>query len=234
MTTVRRVPPGRAGRLWLKHRIAVAERGADLLDQKLRILRGEQQRLALLTARTGAAWEAASREADTWLLRAVLLGGQRGVRLAHDSGPARVEVTWAHLMGVHYPVEATCTVPEPSATAAPPGNAALFVAVEAHRRALQVAVQLAVAEAAVRAVEAEEAATRRRLRAIEDRWVPRLQEALAQVQLGIEEQEHAEAVRLRWARERRPGLTGQTPARAGTWPGREPAGPGPGRTEKGS
>ena len=42
MSTVRRVPPGRAGRLWLQHRLAVAQRGADLLDQKLRILRSEQ------------------------------------------------------------------------------------------------------------------------------------------------------------------------------------------------
>lgn len=199
MATLRRVPPGRAGRLWLRHRLAVAQRGAELLDQKLRILRGERRRLALLVERTGAAWEAASQEAETWLLRGVLLGGQRAVRLARNGAPADVEITWAQLMGVHYPADATCSVPEPDPSAPPASNAALVAAREAHHRAVDAAVQHAVAEGAVRVLEVEEAATRRRHRAIEDRLLPRLREALAQVQLGIEEQEHADAVRLRWA-----------------------------------
>ncbi|HSO55578.1 MAG TPA: V-type ATPase, D subunit, partial [Actinomycetes bacterium] len=46
------VPPGRAGRLWLRGRLATAERGLDLLDRKLRILRREQERLRLLERRT--------------------------------------------------------------------------------------------------------------------------------------------------------------------------------------
>lgn len=205
MATLRRLPPGRAGRLWLKHRLTVAQRGSELLDQKLRILRGERRRLGLLVGRTGAAWDAASREAETWLLRSVLLGGQRAVRLARNGEPASVEITWAQLMGVRYPAEATCAVPEPEPAAPPASNAALVAAREAHRRALEAAVQHAVAEAAVRVLESEEAATRRRHHAIEDRLLPRLREALAQVQLGIEEQEHADAVRLRWASERMPG-----------------------------
>src|SRR6266566_9507160 len=84
-----RVPPGRAGRLWLRGRLQVAERGLDLLDRKLRILRREHERLALLAQRTGEAWEHACREAETWLLRAALLSGQRALRLSAASPAAK-------------------------------------------------------------------------------------------------------------------------------------------------
>lgn len=203
MAGVLHAPPGRAGRLWLQHRLATAQQGADLLDHKLRILRTERERLALRQGRTSAAWESASREANTWLLRGVLVGGERSVRLSSDQALADVEIVWEQPMGVRYPAEATCTVPEPSADSPPMSNAALVTARECHRRALQAAVQHAAVEAAVHVLEAEERATRRRLRAIEDRWIPRLREALAEVQFKLEEEEHADGVRLRWAAGRR-------------------------------
>jgi V/A-type H+-transporting ATPase subunit D len=199
MPRVRHVPPGRAGRMWLQRRLAVAERGADLLDQKLRLLHAERQRLSLLALRSGEAWQAAAREADRWLVRGALLGGQRGIRLAARQETADVQVAWAYLMGVRYPSGVHCTPAPEEPGGAPADNAALDVARDAQRRALEAAVTHAAAEAAVRVLEAEEVATRRRLRAIEDRWMPRLREALAQVQLGLEEQEHAEGVQLRWA-----------------------------------
>jgi V/A-type H+-transporting ATPase subunit D len=198
MTTIRRVPPGRAGRLWLHHRLLVAERGADLLDRKLRILHAERQRLDLLVERTDSAWTDASRSADTWFLRGALVGGQRAVRLAAAAAPADVRITWAQSMGVRYPADVACTVPERLPDSVPPGNTALVEAVKAARRALDAATQHAVATAAARVVESEEAATRRRLRAIERRWIPRLLEALSAVEVGLEEQEHADGVRLRW------------------------------------
>lgn len=180
----------------------MARRGADLLGQKLRILQAERQRFALLAERTGEAWHAASREADTWLLRAALIGGERAVRLANEAARADVDILWAQSMGVRYPSEATCTVPEPDPAGPPVGSAAVVMARAAYRRAVQAAVQHAVARAAVTIMEVEEAATRRRLRAIENRWIPALEQALAQVRLGIEEREHAEAVRRRWASDR--------------------------------
>ena len=185
--------------MWLQRRLAVAERGADLLDQKLRLLHAERQRLSLQASRSGEAWLAAAREADRWLVRGALLGGQRGIRLATQRAAADVDVTWAYLMGVRYPSGVHCSPAPEEPGAAAPDNAALVVARDAHRRAVEAAVAHAASEAAVRVLEAEEAATRRRLRAIEDRWMPRLQEALGQIQLGLEEQEHAEGVQLRWA-----------------------------------
>lgn len=199
MPRVRHVPPGRAGRMWLQRRLAVAERGADLLDQKLRLLHAERQRLSLQASRSGEAWQAAAREADRWLVRGALLGGQRAIRLAGRQETADVEVTWAYLMGVRYPFDVRLVPPPEEPGAAPPDNAALAVARGAQLRALEAAVTHAAAEAALRVLLVEETATRRRLRGIQDRWMPRLQEALDRIQLGLEEQEHAEGVQLRWA-----------------------------------
>ena len=198
MARLRSVPPGRAGQVWLQHRLAVAERGADLLDQKLRILHGESLRLRLLTERTGATWTAAHHEAHTWLVRAALLSGERGLRLAAPDDDADVRIAWTHTMGASYPVSADVVVPSPSPHALPATNTALVAARQAYRQATDAAVQHAVAQAALRIVEAEEAATRHRLRALTTHWVPWLTSALAATRLGLEEQEHEDAVRLRW------------------------------------
>jgi V/A-type H+-transporting ATPase subunit D len=199
MEHVRGAPPGRAGRLWLRRRLEMAERGADILDSKLRILRSELQRLVLLEQRTGEAWARAGREARLWADRAVVLGGERAVRLAAGSSPATVTISLTTSMGVRHPSEAVCAVPEPDVDAPPSSNAALPLASDRHRQALDAAVQHAAVSAAVRIVEAELQSTRLRLRAIEHRWIPRLRRALADVAVVLEEEEHADAVRLRWS-----------------------------------
>jgi V/A-type H+/Na+-transporting ATPase subunit D len=70
---------------------------------------------------------------------------------------------------------------------------------QAHAAALEAAVQYAAAAEALRIIKAEVLATRYRLRAIEHRWIPRLEQALADVTLALEEQELADAARLRLA-----------------------------------
>ncbi len=205
-----RVPPGRAGRLWLLGRLQLAQRGLDLLDRKLRILRREQERLALLAQRSGDDWRRACRDAETWLLRAALLGGQRAIRLAADGQPADVTITWRDTMGIRYPAEATCSFPE-RASPSLAGTAALDRAAAAHRAALAAAVQHAAVTAAIGTVEREVAATQQRLRAIQDRWVPRLQAALAELELGLDELEHADAVRLRRAKAAQANTIGRQP-----------------------
>jgi len=42
-----RVPPGRTGRPWLLHRLAVARSGADVLEEKRRTLLRRRDLLAL-------------------------------------------------------------------------------------------------------------------------------------------------------------------------------------------
>ena len=189
------VPPGRAGRLWLTRRLAVARRGADLLDRKLRILREETRRLRDAAAQSAADWDRCCADAERWLLRASMLGGERAIRLAAGGPAADVTISYGSTMGVRYPDGAACRIPAPAEWDGP----ALTATRQAHGRALTAAVRHAAAAEALRVVEAEMLATRYRLRAVKNRWIPRLEQALAEVSLALEEQELADTARLRLA-----------------------------------
>lgn len=192
-----RVPPGRVGRLWLRRRLEVATLGADLLEQKLRALLEEERRLTLLVQRTEQEWTRTADEAQLWLLRAAITGGDRSLRLATVEASATVTVTWTVSMGVRYPAEASCEIPDRDT--AIPGGAALTEAVEAHQSALQAAVRHAAALGAIRRVRSEVDATRLRVRTLNRNWIPRLRAALARRELELEELEHSEGVRRRRA-----------------------------------
>lgn len=194
-----RVPPGRAGRLWLRDRLAVADRGVSLLERKLRILRGEQRRLRILAESTDRDWRRCADEARTWSLRAGLAGGQRSLRLATGREPAEATVTWTTVMGVRYPVQVDLVPPDPDTAARIVGSAALVHARAAHVAAVRAAVRQATAQAALRVVDRELTATRVRVRALRRHWIPRLQAALHEVEMALEEQERAEGIRRRHA-----------------------------------
>ena len=99
-------------------------------------------------------------------------------------------------MGIRYPAR-PCAPSQPPLR--PGTGQALTQARRAHRAALEAAVQHAAASAALRILEDETAVTRYRLRAVRDRWIPRLEQALAEVTFEIEELERADAARLRRA-----------------------------------
>ncbi|MFD8530008.1 V-type ATP synthase subunit D [Streptosporangium canum] len=194
-----RVPPGRAGRMWLRHRLTAVRHGLSLLDRKLRILRQEEERLTLLAARTGEAWESACRAADTWLLRATSAGGQRAVRLATDGRLAEIRLDWIDAMGTSYPGRLTCLLPEPDGSTPLPVTTALVPARAAYRVALRAGAEHAAAEEAVRIMAAEAATTGRRIRALRDRLLPSLEKALASVELSLDEMERSDGARVRRA-----------------------------------
>lgn len=199
MALLARIPPGRAGRMWLRRRLSTAERGREQLDRKLRILLPDLQRLGIQQERTREQWATACDVATTWLLRAVLLGGEDALRHAAPAGPARAEITWTTVMGLRYPADAALLPPtEPDRSG--PGNAAIAPATAAFRTALDAGVRAAAAAEAVRRLEAEIAVTRRRLRALENRWLPRLRAALAELELTLAQAEQEDGVRLRRAR----------------------------------
>lgn len=201
MARLRNLPPGRSGRIWLQRRLGLARHAATRLDQKLRILRTEEAHATLQLERTRPAWEERCREAETWLLRAALLGGQEAVRPSTRNPPADVSVRWTTSMGTTYPTDSTCVFPDPPTDRGPIPSSAVIEATAAYRRALDAAVRQAVAEGAARAIAAELASTRQRLRGVQDRWIPRLDDALTELELALDETERAEGVRLRWARQ---------------------------------
>ena len=81
----------------------------------------------------------------------------------------------------------------------PAANAALLTAAERFRTALSAGVRLAALDEALRRVEAEIGVTRRRLRALDKRWLPWLQDALATIELALEHAEQEDGMRLRRA-----------------------------------
>lgn len=195
----RGTPPGRAGLLWLRSRLRAARLAADLLERRLRLLRAEGDRLAQTERAASERWRRAWMVADTWAARTALLGGGRDLRLSTPTGVAEVAIAWTSLMGTRYPDSVDCRFPEPSAGERGPGGAACLAAAVAVREAVIAAAAHGAAMAARRTVETEMAATRRRLRAIADRRLPALEEALRTRVRELDEDERAETVRLRWA-----------------------------------
>jgi V/A-type H+-transporting ATPase subunit D len=197
-TALRGQPPGRAGLTWLGRRHTVATRGSDLLERKLRILLSEEQAYAMNAQRTEGEWQRAVGEFERWMLRSALLSGERGLRLATDGADAAMFIDWHLTMGVRYPAGATCEIPrEPGGFVA--DNTALRQARTAAQEAVRAAVAHAVATTALAAIRAEIARTRRQLRALQRRWLPRLEAAEAHLLIQLDDLEHDEHVRLRWA-----------------------------------
>jgi V/A-type H+-transporting ATPase subunit D len=183
--------------MWLRGRLATAERGRDQLDRKLRILIPEHQRLLTRRDRREEAWSEAWQEAQTWLLRAVVLGGEDAIRGATPAQPAQVEIVWTSAMGLSYPEDAAMAAPGPPEPI--PGNAAIVPATKAFQAALLAAARAAAAQEAVARLESEIAVTRRRMRALDKRWLPWLRDALATLELTLEQAEQEDGMRLRRA-----------------------------------
>lgn len=200
-----RIPPGRAGRLWLERRLEVARRGADVLDQKRQTLLREQQRLAARLAETAEEWERTALAARAWNHRALAVAGPRRLRLAslHRASDARVTVEWRTALGTSFPAAATVRTSEPPDFVALGGGSTVALAARAHAEALVAGAAHAATRAAYEAITSELAATTRRLRAIERRWIPEHESALHALELMLEARELEDAVRARWALDRR-------------------------------
>ncbi|WP_369221162.1 V-type ATP synthase subunit D [Streptomyces sp. R39] len=195
----RRAPTGRAGRLRLRRSLTAARRGADLLERKLRLLLERERTARRAAEEAGRVWRDRLADGDGWLVRGVLLGGERALAEAVPADPAHVEVGWEALMGVRHPATAAWTAPVRSAAERTPPNTALAHAETAYRAAVRAAAEHAVHRTAAELLAAEAARTRQRVRALRRHWIPRLEHELAVVELALEEAEQEEAVRRSWA-----------------------------------
>ncbi|BFV55360.1 hypothetical protein KCMC57_up04640 [Kitasatospora sp. CMC57] len=189
---------GRAGRLRLRHRLEAALRGAGLLDRKVAVLRERHRLLAAEEEAALQAWHTAVEEAETWLLRGLLLSGERALAVV-VTNRADVVVEWTVSMGVRHPSRAVCTDAVRAPTEPLPANTALAHAETAYRTVVRTAAGYAAARTAAGLVQAEIDRTGRRVRALRRHWIPRLAEALAHLDQGLEQAEHEDAVRRRWA-----------------------------------
>lgn len=187
---------GRAARAEAQRRLETARRGAELLDRKQQILRIAIQNRAARAEASRLRFEDAARRASVWLGRALGLDGLGRIREAVPDSVARAHIRWGGAMGISYPEEASVSLPDAVPSA---GSSALAYADAAHREALAEAVTSAADARALELVTRELADTRTRQRAVEHRWIPRLEEELARIQRSLAEQELEESLRLRWA-----------------------------------
>jgi V/A-type H+-transporting ATPase subunit D len=192
----RSVPPGRAGRVWLRRRLRTARRGREQMDRRLRILLPLRRGLVAVVDQQRHDWSVACEEAATWLRRAAVLGGEDALDLARSGQPVGVEVAWVSSMGVTFPVEARVARTGPEVERLW-GNPALAPAAAAAWRMVEAAAALAVTEEALRRLDAEISLTRRRLRVLDQRWLPQLTGALTELELVLEQTELEDGIRLR-------------------------------------
>ncbi|MGZ8716750.1 MAG: V-type ATP synthase subunit D [Gaiellaceae bacterium] len=185
--------------------LETARRGADVLDQKRRALLRLERSLDDLAAETGDEWNTAARAAETWQRRALVVGGAGAFELAcfYSAGQPQVEISRRKTLGVVYPADAEVVLPDPADISSIGGGAALVFAAAAHRRALEAAARHAAAACALRQVRTELRSTIRRLRAVERRWIPEYETALAALELSLDEAEREQGARVRWVVRRR-------------------------------
>ncbi|MGW3498044.1 V-type ATP synthase subunit D [Streptomyces sp. NPDC001020] len=198
-TRRQRVPRGRAGRLRLRRSLGTALRGADLLERKLRLLLDRERELSRTAEESDRIWRDRLAEAETWCVRGLLIGGDRALSETGPTDRAVVDVEWTALMGVSHPSQVSWTAPVRSLDEPTPGNTALAHAETAYRAAVRAAAKHSAARSAAELIAAEAERTRQRVRALRKHWIPCLTRELAAVELALEEAEHEEAVRRRWA-----------------------------------
>jgi V/A-type H+-transporting ATPase subunit D len=213
-----RHPPGRGGRPWLAHRLDVARRGAELLGEKQHALLRERERLEPLLAQAREQWEQRAREAERWQVRAAMLGGERPLDYVSTAPTvptaptalARVTVSWRTILGVRCPADARLELPSERELVPAGAGAALYCASTAHRRALEAAVALGVLESALDRIRTDLRATTLRRVAIERRWIPAHERALAELELELDEVEREDGARVRRITHRRSSSAPQT------------------------
>ena len=101
-------------------------------------------------------------------------------------------------LGLSYPADAALTT-DVADGQRPTANSAVSSAVAAFQAATLAAARAAAAEEAVRCMDGEIDATRRRLRALDKRRLPWLAQALAELELSLEQAEQEDGTRLRRA-----------------------------------
>lgn len=184
----------RADRLRLVEQEEVAAHAAELLRSKEEALERERDRLEGYARRAEDDWSEAGTAANVALLRARMLGASDDLCAPTvRSARAAVQPDWQVSMGVAYPGSVEVEPGDPPAVTS---TAALGPAVERYRDALTAAARQAAAAMAVRRLDAELAATRRRRRALEDRLIPSLADARHRLDLHLDELDRDEAMRV--------------------------------------
>lgn len=186
--------------MWLVRRLHAARRGADLLDRKRQALLREQTRVRDEAEQARSAWETAAAEVTLWNVRAAVLDGAFRLELLarHVEERASLWIAWSNIMGARLPSAQRVLVPDPPPLSALGGSSAAIDLALASAVATEAAARCAAAERAQAELSAELARTSRRLRALQQRLIPQHEQALARLELTLDEGQREQAARVRW------------------------------------
>ena len=195
-----RIPPGRAGRIWLVRRLDIARRGAELLDRKRQVLLRELAQVRRKAAAAELVWHEAAARVALWSARAAMLDGPGRLELLarHVQQPASLELSWTNMMGARLPSVERIDIPDPPRLSALGGSSATVLAARACADATRAAARYVALQHAEAELSAELRRAARRLRALENRWIPQHEAALASLDLALDESQREQSARARW------------------------------------
>jgi len=195
-----RIPPGRAGRIWLVGRLEIARRGAELLDRKRQVLLRELARVRAEAADARQGWHDAAAQVAQWSGRAAMVDGCGRLELLarHVHEPASLELSWTNMMGARLPAVEGISIPDPPPLSALGGSSATVLLARACAEATRAGARYVAAERAEVELAAELRRAARRLRALQHRWIPQHEAALASLDLALDENQREQSVRARW------------------------------------
>lgn len=192
----------RAELLATKTQIGLACQGRDLLKEKRNALLRELMRIAQRVLRSSDELEARVGEATTALAVAEALDGPEAVRSAAFAarGQAAIEVSGSNVMGLPMPVIERKSVgrhPLNRGYSLPAVSSRIEAVADAFEMLLDCAIEVADSEMRLRRLAEEIGRTTRRVNALENVLLPRLENRRDYIQMMLEERAREDLFRLK-------------------------------------
>jgi V/A-type H+-transporting ATPase subunit D len=192
----------RAELLAKKKQIALARQGRDLLQEKRNALLKEFMRTAEQVVRESDELERSVGKSALMLAMAEALDSPEAVRSAAFAarGQVRLEITGANIMGVSVPLIEQKSVARSSLDrgySLASVSSRIEAVAEAFENQLDLIVELAASELRLRRLAEEIGHTTRRVNALDNLLIPRLEAQREYIQLALEERERENLFRLK-------------------------------------
>ncbi|HOE15820.1 MAG TPA: V-type ATP synthase subunit D [Syntrophorhabdaceae bacterium] len=198
------IAPTKSNLLILKRKLAFAEEGYDLLEQKRQILIFELMSRVSRARNTEQATRKALRQAYEALREARLDGGSEAIDRAALAVKMdhQVEISDQHLMGMKIPHVTVKTEPVSAqfGVGGTPANA--DIAMSRFVEALSLIAEMAELENALRRIAMELRKTQRRCNALSKIFMPTYRETIVYITADLEERERESFVILKMIRDR--------------------------------
>jgi V/A-type H+-transporting ATPase subunit D len=204
----------RAELLAKRIQIGLARQGRDLLKEKRNALLRELMRVAEQVMRSGDELEQRVSEAITSLAAAEALDGPETVRAAAFAarGQVNLEVTGANVMGVPVPAIERKSVARNLLNrgySLPTVSSRIDGVAESFEILLDCAIEVADSEMRLRRLAEEIGRTTRRVNALDNVLIPRLETERNHIQMVLEEREREDLFRLKRIKMKSSGPPGQ-------------------------